>query len=132
VCCRERDANTLCRPEVFTVMTEAVVHYIGAHRWWVDLWLAMPDHWHGLIAFSRADTPSRVIQDWKRYVARTAGVKWQDGFFDHRLRNRQSAAEKWTYISENPVRRGLCATDTAWPWRWEPETERTMMPSDPK
>lgn len=129
VCCRDRAANTLCQPEAFGVMTGAVVHYVQTHRWWVDLWLAMPDHWHGLIAFPRAETPGRVMQDWKRYVARHVGVCWQDGFFDHRLRSRESAAEKWNYIRDNPVRRGLCVHANDWPWVWEPEVDRPAVTS---
>ena len=32
---------------------------------------------------------------------------WQKQFFDHLLRNDESASDKWDYISQNPVRAGL-------------------------
>jgi|GEM_PF-3387382 len=31
---------------------------------------------------------------------------WQKTFFDHVLRNSESYADKWEYVSENPVRAG--------------------------
>ena len=59
----------------------------------------MPDHWHALIAFPDATLMEKSIRDWKRFTARQADLSWQDGFFEHRLRSRQSAEEKWHYIS---------------------------------
>jgi putative transposase len=32
------------------------------------------------------------------------------------LRTRESYAEKWTYVAQNPVRAGLAATPESWPY----------------
>jgi hypothetical protein len=84
----------------------------------VDCFLAMPDHWHALIAFPEQEQMERVLRDWKHYVARQSGIVWQDGFFDHRLRSAKKANETWHYIEQNPVRKGLCVAPEDWPWKW--------------
>lgn len=121
VCCERRGFNQLCQPVVFGVLAGAMDYYVQKCRWWVDVSLAMPDHWHTLVTFPRQEEMTSVLRDWKRYTARKAGVSWQEGFFDHRLRNRESANEKFHYIVQNPVRRGLCADTSEWPWVWCPK-----------
>lgn len=60
-----------------------------------------------------------VVTQWKSYTAKTlgaAGVRWQRGFFDHRLRCDESLDAKSSYIRTNPVRAGLVARAEEWPW----------------
>ncbi len=61
----------------------------------------------------------KAIRDWRRLVAKKAGVVWQDGFFDHRLRGNESYEEKAHYIRMNPVRAGLVTEPREWPYIWE-------------
>ncbi len=119
VCCAQRGGNQLNQVETFAAMTAALEYYVISGRWWVEVFLAMPDHWHALISFPRDENMTDVLKDWKRYVAKRAGVKWQDGFFEHRLRTQESAEEKWHYIEQNPVRKDLCTRVEEWPWAWE-------------
>jgi hypothetical protein len=58
------------------------------------------------------------IHNWKRFLARQEGIAWQRDFFDHRLRHDESLTEKWNYIRENPLRKGLSATPDDWPYQW--------------
>lgn len=44
---------------------------------------------------------------------------WQEGFFDHLLRNEESLAQKWDYVRENPVRAGLVSVSDDWPYQGE-------------
>jgi REP element-mobilizing transposase RayT len=44
---------------------------------------------------------------------------WQEGFFDHVLRNSESYSEKWDYVRLNPVRAGLCKIPEEWPYQGE-------------
>ena len=87
----------------------------------MDIFLAMPDHWHALVAFCGTNEMTKVVRDWKRLVAKRADVLWQDGFFDHRLRTRSSAIEKWQYIRWNPVKAGMVGTPEEWLYVWMPE-----------
>ncbi len=102
-------------------MVRAIEHYEASGKWRVGLFLAMSDHWHGLIQFPEPEQREKVLRDWKRYVAKCTGVVWQDGFFEHRLRSRQSANEKWHYILLNPVRKGLVQNSEDWAFVWSPQ-----------
>lgn len=44
---------------------------------------------------------------------------WQADTFDHILRSADSYAEKWEYVRQNPVRKGLVARFGEWPWQGE-------------
>jgi hypothetical protein len=45
-------------------------------------------------------------------------VHWQEDFFEHRLRNDETARQKGDYILANPVRAGLVAKPGDWPHVW--------------
>ena len=107
VCCAQRGTNQLAKSEVFAVMINALNQYIQNSKLWTELFLTMPDHLHALISFPADEQMEKVLRDWKRFVAKQAGVIWQPGFFDHRLRSNESYEEKAHYIRMNPVRDGL-------------------------
>jgi REP element-mobilizing transposase RayT len=118
VCCQQRGRDQLCGAAVAGSLLASVRHYHERQEWFVHLWLLMPEHVHGLVACPREENLARVVAAWKRHTARRAGVVWQKGFFDHRLRSDESFVEKAHYIRMNPVRRGLVATPEAWPHQW--------------
>jgi REP element-mobilizing transposase RayT len=120
ICCRERGRDQLCTPDVAAPLMTAMHHYREIQRWFVFLWLLMPDHVHGLIACPREERLVNVVAAWKRHTARHAGILWQKGFFDHRLRHDESFEEKAFYIRMNPVRAGLVAKPEDWPHVWSP------------
>jgi putative transposase len=121
VCCEPRGTNQLCREEVARHLFEAVEFRHARRTWNVRLLLLMPDHWHGLVSFPREEHMERVLSNFKEVTAKKAGVSWQRGFFDHRLRNDESIDEKAHYIRMNPVRKGLVATPEEWAWVWTPD-----------
>ena len=66
---------------------------------------------------------SRVIGDWEHFHAHNHAVKWQEGYFDHRLRDEEGGEQlsiKMAYIRQNPVVAGLCAKVEDWPWIIDP------------
>jgi putative transposase len=99
----------------------AAEFYHDNGRWWCRLVLVMPDHVHAMLAFPRDAEMGKMVGAWKGHLARQRGVKWQSGFFDHRLRSRKEADECWHYIMQNPVLAGLEEAEDAWPWRWRSE-----------
>jgi putative transposase len=115
-----RGSNQLCTPAVAEKLFTAVRHYHEQLRWHVSLWLLMPDHLHALVACPREEDFAKTVAAWKRFTARDAGIVWQKGFFDHRLRNDENFEEKAHYIRMNPVRKGLVAQPEDWPFVWNP------------
>ncbi len=107
-------------PDLASRLLSSVVFYHEHARWYAWLFVLMPDHLHAILSFAPDASMSRVIGDWKKYHERKTGVCWQNGYFDHRLRSDDELIEKSSYIRMNPVRAGLCAAATDWPWIVEP------------
>ena len=105
-----------------TPLTAALLASVGYYhergRWHCRLFLLMPDHLHALLSFPIEPGMSQTIRAWKAYHARVHGLVWQDGYFDHRLRNEAEIDAKAHYIRANPVVKGLCATPQDWPHTW--------------
>jgi putative transposase len=93
--------------------------YQTRRRWHITLFLLMPDHLHALLSFPIGNAMSRTIGDWKHFQTHTHGIVWQEGYFDHRLRNDERCDQlnaKAKYIRHNPVASGLCVKAEEWPW----------------
>lgn len=82
--------TVLTAPELAPLLMQSAMLYQERRRWHVTLWLLMPDHLHALLAFPIHESMSAVIGDWKRFQARRHGIVWQEGYFDHRLRDRRA------------------------------------------
>jgi len=98
---------------------EQIAFYQTLGKWCVLLAVVMPDHVHLLVRIGQNHVLSRVVQSWKSYLARQYGIVWQDGFFEHRIRNDAEFAEKASYIRSNPIAKGLCE-EGAWPYYFPP------------
>ena len=42
-------------------------------------------------------------------------MKWQEGFYEHRLRKTEDLLPVFLYVYLNPYRAGLISTDQTWP-----------------
>ena len=92
----------------------------------VGRYVIMPDHIHLFVALPRTKV---VLSGWIQMLKTVLGKEllrlgihkphWQEGFFDHVLRNNESYGEKWDYVRANPVRAGLCAQAEEWPYQGE-------------
>lgn len=131
ICCQRRGIDQLCDPVVADCLLEATAFRQRMGRWHVHLLLLMPDHLHALVSFPRTERMRRVISTFKEMTAKRAGIGWQRDFFDHRLRARESYEQKAAYIRMNPVRAGLVANPSDWPWKWEPTNLPEGGPSGP-
>jgi len=96
------------------------------HGVFVGRYVLMPDHIH-LFVSSAPEAPSLSawIKSLKNALSKTLRQQqvpaphWQKGFFDHVLRSDESLAEKWLYVSANPVRAGLVKQTEDWPFQGE-------------
>ncbi len=124
LCCATRGRSQLDNAKVFGEILDSADYYIESGKWWIGSFLIMPDHLHALMSFPELAKMEKTICDWKRFIAKRNSIVWQDGFFEHRLRSKQSANEKWHYISNNPVRKGLVEHPAQWPYVWKGRTRR--------
>ncbi|MSU63315.1 MAG: hypothetical protein EXS31_13105 [Pedosphaera sp.] len=78
----------------------------------------MPDHLHFFCAPRDLHFGiDQWIQFWKsQFSRRHVDQPWafQRRAFHHRIRNGQEYSDKWTYVRENPIRRGLVNDGEAW------------------
>ncbi|MEY2539783.1 MAG: REP-associated tyrosine transposase [Verrucomicrobiota bacterium] len=117
ICCRPKGVNQLCRPEVSKQLFDSVRFYYDNGKWAIPLLLLMPDHLHMLARFSAGAGMTEIVTNWKRYVAKHIGIRWQRDFFDHRLRSNESFDDKAAYILQNPIRSGLTDQNEDWPYQ---------------
>ena len=89
--------------------------------WLVGRYVLMPDHVHLFCAPHDLRYDLRHwVSWWKRKMSclhlSSAGL-WQRDFWDRRLRRSESYGEKWMYVRENPVRKGLVVRSDDWPYQ---------------
>jgi REP-associated tyrosine transposase len=127
---REREQRTLTDPTLAQALLDSAKFYQAKQRWHITLLVLMPDHLHALLSFARGESMSGVIGDWKRFHASKNRVKWQEGYFDHRLRDNERGEQlsaKINYMRQNPVAGGLCTTTKDWPWIMDPFATKTTL-----
>jgi putative transposase len=91
--------------------------------WLVGRYVVMPDHLH---FFASPNDPDVSLEAWMKYWKalysmnhKQEGRGWQRGHWDTRLRRHENYEEKWEYIAQNPVRRGLVKEWKDWPYQGE-------------
>lgn len=81
----------------------------------------MPDHLHALVEGMSEQANSREFADAFRRVSgfhfkQAHGSRlWQEGYYDHVLRDEEATIAVVRYIVLNPVRAGLCADASDYP-----------------
>ena len=116
------------------VVQECVQEFLRAatsRRFDITAYCLMPDHVHMLVEGTADDShlPSfaSLAKQFSGYrLARRADKRlWQDGYYDHVLRNDEKTAKVARYILENPVRAGLAATVYDYPFVGSSSHSRT-------
>ena len=117
LCCASKGLNQLCQEGVGEGVLNLIRKYQISRRWHCSIALLMPDHLHAILQIPARLQLVEVIRCFKQASAKQTGIRWQRGFFDYRIRNDESAQNKYRYIEMNPVRLGLVTNPTDWPWR---------------
>jgi REP-associated tyrosine transposase len=116
---REKQQTELVTPPIAESLMDSAKFYEANQRWYITVFLLMPDHIHAILSFHRDSAMSRIIGEWKHFQTYEHGIIWQEGYFDHRLRDDERGEQlsaKINYIRQNPVAAGLCAKAADWPW----------------
>ncbi|HEX9544960.1 MAG TPA: transposase [Pyrinomonadaceae bacterium] len=115
----------LARPEIHETFRSFCLR-AQEHNVAVGRYVLMPDHVHLFVALpSQGLTLQKWIQPLRSVIGKkllTLGFEkphWQEGFFDHLLRNSESYSQKWDDVQMNPVRAGLSETTEGWPYQGE-------------
>jgi len=114
ICCKHRGVNSLANDEVAACFHKTIGIHTQAGNLAPIIWVLMPDHLHLIASWNHARGIRRTVADIKRYLAANMGIKWQTGFFDHRLRTHKELRRKADYVAMNPVRAGLVAGTEDW------------------
>jgi putative transposase len=92
-----------------------------ATAWLVGDYLLMPDHLHLFCAPRDLNfTMETWIAYWKREFSFKHGLrdwKFQSRGWHHRLQDGENYSEKWIYVQENPIRKGLIQSVEDWPFK---------------
>ncbi len=95
--------------------------WLEAKAWLIGDYLLMPDHLHAFCAPHDLEfTIEQWIAYWKRDFRlkhRRADWKFQSRGWHHRLRSGESHSQKWLYMQENPLRKGLVTRMEDWPFK---------------
>jgi REP element-mobilizing transposase RayT len=103
---RTKEQRFLTDPTLGAVVLDSARFYEAKQRWHILLFLLMPDHIHAVLSFGRDERMFRIVGSWKHFHSQRNGVAWQEGFFDHRLRDDERGEQRWAkieYIRRNPV-----------------------------
>ncbi len=119
VCTVPRHRNQLCVPPTAALVQQSLRAYQEMGVWQLHVLVLMPDHLHLLATIPPTTRIQRTVVNWKRFVSRAAPVRWQQDFFEHRLRAEEHFTAKREYLRQNPVRAGLIADPHAWPFLYE-------------
>jgi putative transposase len=112
------------------------LRYFDAQRY--TLWAAvvMPDHAYLLLTPLEREggqwwSLSSILHSLKGYTAKRvnerlqrSGTVWMQESFDRIVRDEAEFIEKWRYIRNNPVKRGLCVRSEEWDALYERAADR--------
>ncbi|MDA0347677.1 MAG: transposase [Verrucomicrobia bacterium] len=79
----------------------------------------MPDHVHLLVELNTETNLQDLVRLYKGRMTpelRKNELKWENGYFDRRLRPEDSVGSVLRYMLMNPYRKGLITTDSEWPY----------------
>jgi putative transposase len=119
ICTQPRLRNQLCLPPVAAQLKSSLDAYHGSALWRLHVLVLMPDHLHLLATIPPTTDIQRIVVNWKRFVSRQTRVRWQQGFFEHRLRALEHFEAKREYLRQNPVRARLAVSPEEWPFLYE-------------
>ncbi|MBI2517425.1 MAG: transposase [Opitutae bacterium] len=97
--------------------------------WRVRTAVVMPDHIHLLVNPGEKVALSECVRAFKGRlspVLRGNGLRWQEGYYDHRMRETEDRLPVFLYIFLNPYRANLAPGAETWPgyycepadWAW--------------
>jgi REP element-mobilizing transposase RayT len=117
--CLARPPTGLTEPAIADAV-RAKLHELEARGLWhLRTYVLMPAHFHLLFTLGESAQLSDALRLFKgplSPVLRAHHLRWQQNFYDHRLRAEGNLLPTFLYIFLNPHRANLIAADSTWPW----------------
>ncbi len=113
---KDRQTNPFSNPGIADSVLNSIRSYDESGKWYIWLAVVMPDHIHLIANFPSTPGLLKTVQMWKGFLVKRLGLKFQDGFFEHRLRNEDEFLEKMNYVRNNPVTRQLVQKCEEYPY----------------
>lgn len=121
--CTQGRKPILCRSEVHQLILRV---WVAADAWLIGRYVLMPDHIH--LFCSPVSRDGHSLKGWLQFWKSRASSAWpwpeeqpiwqRDGW-DTQLRDGESYQNKWDYVRQNPVRKGLVVDADSWPFQGE-------------
>lgn len=133
ICTQDR-ASGLAMPMIEAAIWRESDRLETDSAWMLRSAVVMPDHLHLFVTILPKADLSGAVRLFKGRLApvlRQNNLRWQQAYFDHRMRTGEDRLPVFLYIFLNPYRAGLITTDKVWPgyrchpddWAWfEPLT----------
>ena len=112
----------LKKPEIADLVIAALKRVEEERLCRLHEYVVMPNHVHALLtaiaALERLTflIKGRAARQANIFLGRTGKPFWQNESFDHWIRNAAEFERVQHYIHKNPVKAGLAASPSEWPW----------------
>jgi REP-associated tyrosine transposase len=123
-------SDGILSPEERTIILKSILYWDKV-KWTVHAAVVMPNHVHAItqsltLSDGAAINLSEIIRSVKTFSARTInaqrgmqGSLWQDERYDRIIRDEVELLQKWQYLRNNPVEKGLAQSPEDYPWFYE-------------
>ena len=117
--CVKGRRSILARDEIHALLRRV---WTCADHWQVNRYMIMPDHIHFFCCPATRETSYRTWREFWRWTATCEWPDpnekpiWQRDDWDVQIRSAEHFREKWHYVRENPVRKGLVQRAEDWPY----------------
>lgn len=118
----DRRKAILANPAAHGILLDS---WRAADAWLVGRYVVLPDHIHLFCSPVDSNVSLKAwVKFWKGVASRHWPRRedqpiWQPDFWDTQLRRGESYMEKWSYVLQNPVRKGLVKVPEDWPYAGE-------------
>jgi REP element-mobilizing transposase RayT len=121
--------------EARSVIVSALAFAVENNRIYLRAFVIMPDHWHALFALREPWALPKFMHDLMSFVGGKTNsllvaceTRWQDSYYDTRVKTAKQFEYVADYIEQNPVVRGLVDL----PEQWDASSaSRTDLITDP-
>jgi REP element-mobilizing transposase RayT len=113
---------TLRKPQAAMLVCDALRHF-DSERYFLHAWCVMPNHVHVAFEPINPHELSAIVGGWKSFTAKAinrilgrSGRLWAPDYYDRYIRDEPHYLATVSYIENNPVKAGLCAAASEWPY----------------